>query len=484
MAKAKILITDDEKPTRDVMARVLSSSYECLAAPDAEQAMKTVAATPDLALLLTDYKMPGEDGISLIRRAKAANPALACILITAFGEIDLAVEAMKDGADDFLTKPITDLAQMELRVAKAIEKNALARKVAELQKEIDDAKGIETFTGHAPAMRKVYQLIRKVAPTDATVLIEGPSGSGKELAARAVHALSRRAGGPFVAVECSALSPTLLETELFGSVKGAYTDACDRAGCFETANGGTIFLDEIGEIDAATQVKLLRVLETRTFQRVGETKDRASDFRLVAATNRDLLRLVADGKFREDLYYRLNVIDLHMPALRDHKEDVALLVSRFIREFAKENGGAVTGVDAAAMKALEDYDWPGNVRQLRNVIEKMVVLSGGGKLTLDDVPLDVRAGRANVPREPRLGKDASPYQVASPSQSASPYQNASPSQDASPRPVAPTASLADAEKAQILAALADCRNNKSKAAERLGISRRTLHRKLKEWGLS
>ncbi len=466
MAKAKILITDDEKPTRDVMARVLSSSYDCLTAPDAEQAMKLVAATPDLALLLTDYKMPGEDGISLIRRAKAANPSLATILITAFGEIELAVEAMKDGADDFLTKPITDLAQMELRVAKAIEKNALARKVVELQQQIDEKKGIETFTGKSPAMEKVYQLIRKVAPTDATVLIEGPSGSGKELAARAIHAHSRRAEGPFVAVECSALSPSVLETELFGSVKGAYTDAANRAGCFESADGGTIFLDEIGEIDLGTQVKLLRVLETHTFQRVGETKDRTSDFRLVAATNKNLQKLVADGKFREDLYYRLNVIDFQMPALKDHKEDIALLASRFIKEFAKENGGAVTGIDTAAMKALEDYDWPGNVRQLRNAIEKMVVLSAGGKLTLEDVPLDVRGAVREITTF--RNNEISTPPPAPPAQT----------------PQAVPLSLAEAEKAQILAALEEARYNKSKAAERLGISRRTLHRKLKEWGIS
>ncbi len=457
MAKAKILIVDDEKPTRDVMARVLAASYDCLTAPDAEEAMKIVETTSDLALLLTDYKMPGEDGISLIRRAKAANPALACILITAFGEIELAVEAMKDGADDFLTKPITDLAQMELRVAKAIEKNALVKKVAALQQEIDEAKGIETFTGHSPAMQQVYRLIRQAARANANVLVEGPSGTGKELVARALHDLSTRAKGPFVAVECAALTPTLLESELFGHEKGAFTDAYrQKIGHFEAADGGTLFLDEITEINLATQVKLLRVLETRRFQRVGGTEEIASDFRLVAATNRDLAEYVREGKFREDLYYRLNVIDIHLPALKERPGDIALLASRFIKEFAKANGGAVTGIDAAAMKALEDYDWPGNVRQLRNVIEKMVVLSGGGKLTVDDVPLDVRGTNALSPLPSRAI-----------------YQEDLLDQ-----------SLADGEKAQILAVLADCKNNKSKAAERLGISRRTLHRKLNLWGLT
>ncbi len=219
MAKTKILITDDEKPTRDVMARVLSATYDCLTAPDAEQALKLIEATPDLALLLTDYKMPGDNGIALIRKAKTINPSLACILITAFGEIELAVEAMKDGADDFLTKPITDLTQMELRVAKALEKTALVRKVAELQQQIDEKKGIDTFIGKSPAMEQIYQLIRQAAKATANVLIEGPSGTGKELVARALHDLSPRANGPFIAVECAALTPTLLESELFGHEK-------------------------------------------------------------------------------------------------------------------------------------------------------------------------------------------------------------------------------------------------------------------------
>ena len=471
-SKAKILIVDDEKPTRDVMARVLAPKYECLTAPDAEAALKVVAATPDLALILTDYKMPGDNGVTLIKKAKAANGALAAILITAFGEIELAVAAMKDGADDFLTKPITDLGELEQRVAKAIERHALIKKsaaleekVEALQSQINPKEGLENFTGKSPAMEAVYRLIRRAAKASATVLVEGPSGTGKELVAKALHDLSPRADGPFVAVECSALPATLLESELFGSVKGAYTDAIDRAGCFETADGGTIFLDEIGEIDPAVQVKLVRVLETHTFQRVGETKNRKSDFRLVVATNRDLARLVREGKFREDLYYRLNVIDIHLPALKERPGDIALLASRFLKEYAKENGGTVTGIDAQAMKALEDYDWPGNVRQLRNVIEKMVVLSGGGKLTLEDVPLEI-ARRETDSRQPTADTREAP--------------------DDAPQPVAaaPATSLADVEKSQILAALAAARNNKSKAAIALGISRRTLHRKLKDWGMT
>ena len=451
MAKPKILIADDEKPTRDVMARILSSSCECLTAPDAELAMKAVEENPDLALLLTDYKMPGENGIELIKRAKAANPALACILITAFGEIELAVEAMKEGADDFITKPITDLAQMELRVKKALEKHALARKVAELQQKVDERAGIDSFTGKSPAMENVYRPIRQAAKSNANVLVEGPSGTGKELVAKALHDLSPRAEGPFVAVECAALSPTLIESELFGHEKGSFTGAERmKVGKFEAADGGTLFLDEITEIDLATQVKLLRALESRSIQRVGGNEDIHVDFRLVAATNRDLAAYVREGKFREDLYYRINVIDIHLPALKDRPGDIALLVSRFIKEFSAANGNTVTGIDAKAIKALEDYSWPGNVRQLRNVIEKMCVLSSGGKLTIDDVPVEIRGGE-NAATNDVAGTGAAP------------------------------ATLAETEKDAILRVLAECGNNKSQAAIKLGISRRTLHRKLNEW---
>ncbi len=450
--KPKILIVDDEKPTRDVMVRILAAKYECLTAADAEQAMAAIAANPDLALMISDIRMPGENGISLLRRAKAANPNLACMMLTAYGTINLAVAAMKEGADDFLTKPITDLEQLELRVAKAIRTGNLERQVKDLQSQLDGR--LADFTGRSPAMQKVYQLIRQAAPSSANVLIEGPSGTGKELVAHALHALSPRANGPFIAVECAALSATLLESELFGHEKGAFTDAIrQKIGRFEAANGGTLFLDEISEIDPSTQVKLLRVLETRTFQRVGGTEDIKTDIRIVAATNRDLAKYVAEGKFREDLYYRLNVIDIHLPALKDRPGDIALLVSRFLKEFSAENGNRVKGIDAVAMKALEDYPWPGNVRQLRNVIEKMVVLATGEKLTEEDVPMEIRS-----PANP----------VSATSVPATPT-------------IAPNDSLVDAERTRILSVLASCKGHKAKAAEVLGISRRTLHRKLHAW---
>lgn len=451
MAKQKILIVDDERPTREAMARVLSDKYECMLAPDAEQAMMAIEANPDLVLMISDVRMPGEDGVSLVKRAKAANPSLACILLTAYGTVDLAVEAMKDGADDFLTKPITDLDQLELRVAKAIKTAGLEKEVATLKEKL--AGELESFTGKSPAMEKVYTMIRKVAPTNATVLIEGPSGSGKELAARAIHNLSRRAKGPFIALECSAFEGELLKSELFGYVAGTFTGALKegKAGCFEAANGGTLFLDEIGEIDMATQIALLRTLESRKVRRLGDAVERPVDFRLIAATNRDLAKMVSEGAFREDLYYRLNVIDLKTPALKDHKEDIALLVSRFLKEFSAQNGGLVTGIDAHAMKALEDYSWPGNVRQLRNIIEKMVVLSAGGKLTLDDVPVEIQQPVQAVQDEPDPASDSP--------------------------------SLADAERAKILSVLKAAGGNKTKAAEMLGISRRTIQRKMNEWNI-
>ena len=447
--KPKILLVDDEKMLRDSLARWFARDYDCLSAPDAETAIRLVKENGDLQLMISDVRMPGEDGVSLLKRAKAINPDLAVILLTAYGTVDLAVEAMKDGADDFFQKPITDLKAFELRVQKAIKTAALEKEVASLKSQIGAE--LENFTGDSQVMNGVYRVIRKVAPTDASVLIEGPSGSGKELAARALHNLSKRASGPFVAVECASLPPTLLETELFGSVRGAYTDARDRTGCFEAAHGGTIFLDEIGEIDLAVQVKLLRVLETKSFQRVGESTDRKSDFRLIAATNRNLAKMVAEGKFREDLYYRLNVIDIKMPALSAHREDIALLVSRFLREFAEKNGSKVSGIEPKALKALEEYSWPGNVRQLRNVVEKMVVLASGERLSLDDLPLEI-------------------------TESASP---------ATPPNAAPAGTtLAESEKQQVLAALQAAKYNKTKAAEALGISRKTLHRRLREWGLT
>ena len=450
--KPKILIVDDEKPLRDTLARWFRPSYECLLAPDADAALDIVRATPDLALMISDIRMPGEDGVTLLRRAREIHPGLAAILLTAYGTVELAVAAMKDGAADFFQKPITDMKAFELRVAQVIEA-AAAHTVA--APAAGDA--IDGFTGSSKSLESIYRIIRKVAPSDATVLVEGPSGSGKELAARAIHALSKRAAGPFVAVECSAFSADLLKSELFGYEPGTFTGGLKdgKKGCIEEAGGGTLFLDEIGEIDLATQIALLRTLETKCVRRLGSSFEKPVDFRLVAATNRNLISLVAEGKFREDLYYRLNVIDIRMPALKDHPSDIAPLVEHFIAEFSAAGEGRVKGIEPDALKALEAYSWPGNVRQLRNAVEKMVVLAAGETLTLDDVPAEILA-----PTAPAATAEATP--AAAP---------------------APTASLADVEKTQILAALKAAGGNKTAAADALGISRRTLHRKLKEWGM-
>ena len=435
----RILIVDDEKDTREFMARALSGKYEVLTAADAELAMKQLDADRSIRLLLSDVRMPGEDGITLMKAAKAMNPGLAVILLTAFGSIDQAVAAMKDGADDFITKPV-DLDQLELRIEKALKAHKLESEVKQLKAQLDEKYGMNGIVGSSPAMQKVFRMIRQAAPTDATVLIQGPSGTGKELVARAIHNLSNRSKGPFVAVEFAAISPNLLESEMFGHEKGAFTGAVSRRiGCFESANHGTIFLDEISEMPLELQVKLLRVLQEREFQRVGSNETVKCDIRIVAATNRDLAAYVREGRFREDLYYRLNVIDLHLPALKDRTGDVPLLVNRYLKEF----GGKSVSPDA--MRLLEAYQWPGNVRELRNAVEKMCVLSPSGEIGVDDVPDEMK-------------RDV-------------------------PMTLSVSGTLGETEKAKILAVLEEVGGNRTKAAERLGISRRTIYRKLEEYGL-
>ena len=435
----RILIVDDEKDTREFMARALSGKYEVLTAADAELAMKQLDADRSIRLLLSDVRMPGEDGITLMKAAKAMNPGLAVILLTAFGSIDQAVAAMKDGADDFITKPV-DLDQLELRIEKALKAHRLESEVKHLKAQLDEKYGMNGIVGNSPAMQKVFRMIRQAAPTDATVLIQGPSGTGKELVARAIHNLSNRSKGPFVAVEFAAISPNLLESEMFGHEKGAFTGAVSRRiGRFEAANHGTIFLDEISEMPLELQVKLLRVLQEREFQRVGSNETVKCDIRIVAATNRDLAAYVKEGKFREDLYYRLNVIDMRLPALKERTGDVPLLVNRYLREF----GGKSVSPDA--MRLLEAYQWPGNVRELRNAVEKMCVLSSSGEIGIDDVPDEMK-------------RDV-------------------------PVTLSVSGTLGETEKAKILAVLEEVGGNRTKAAERLGISRRTIYRKLEEYGL-
>lgn len=450
----KILIVDDESATRDFLARGLSANYQTLTASDGEEALKILSDNTDIDLILSDVRMPVMSGHDLVAAAKRLRPSTAVILLTAYGTVDEAVAAMKEGADDFITKPV-DLDALEVRVAKTLAANDLKREVVQLRERLDEKYGMENIIGSSDAMKKVFRMIRQAAPTNATVLVQGPSGTGKELVAQALHKLSSRANGPFIAVHCAALTPSLLESELFGHEKGAFTGATQRTtGRFEQANGGTLFLDEISEIDANVQVKLLRVLESRTFNRVGSGETLECDIRVVAATNRNLAAYVAEGKFREDLYYRLNVVDIRLPSLAERGGDIALLAARFVKEFAEKNSKEVTNIDTQAIKMLEHYSWPGNVRELRNTIEKMVVLCDGPTLTAADVPEEIAAAQ----------------NVVTPSARAS---------TATAMPKLPP----EEEKAMILEALKACNGNRSHAADKLGISRRTMFRKLAQYKL-
>src|SRR4051794_2910524 len=394
-----VLIVDDEKHTRDGLRRLVENDYDVYAAADIAGAMD-VLEREQVEVLLTDLRLGNEDGMLLIDRALKMSRPPICIMMTAYGSVDTAVEAMKSGAYDFVTKPL-NLDKVEMLIARALGSRRLEQENRSLRKQVDERFGLENVVGESAALREVLDTIRQVAPSSANILIEGESGTGKELAAHAIHNLSRRHKGKFVTVHCAALSPQLLESELFGHERGAFTGAHERRiGRFEQANGGTIFLDEIGEIDATTQIKLLRVMsEERAFERVGGTQTLHADVRVIAATNKNLEALVSEGKFRDDLYFRLNVVRITMPPLRVRKEDIPVLVRGFLRHFAKENDKSVVDVEPGAMDALLTYDWPGNVRELRTAIEHGVVMSTGPKITVRDLPAALRqAATAALPR--------------------------------------------------------------------------------------
>ena len=446
-----ILIVDDEKNTREGLARALKRQYRVFTAESAETAL-SVLSEETVALMLSDVRMPGEDGLSLLKTVRQRYASVLCILLTAYGANETAVGAPKSGAYDFLTKPV-NLDQLDIKLDQALKTRKLESENRELRKRLDDRYGFENIIGTSEPMQALFDTIRQVSPTQANVLIQGASGTGKELVARAIHRLSTRSDGPFVAVHCAALSATLLESELFGHEKGAFTGAIAQSkGRFELANGGTLFLDEISEIDLSIQVKLLRVLETRTFERVGGEKTLSTDIRVVAATNRNLKEYVEAGKFREDLYYRLNIVDIRLPPLSERKSDIPLLCAHFIKDFSQKNNREITGIEPAAMALLQAYPWPGNVRELRNIIERMIVLSHGSLLTVMDVPANIR-------------------------------DDAQKAAEAAGEPNR-TESLAQTEKRKILSALEAAGGNRSRAAGALGISRRTLHRKLAAWGMT
>ena len=448
-----ILIVDDEKHTRDGLRRLLENDYDVYVAADTAGAFD-VLEREHVDILLTDLRLGNEDGMELIERAlKMPHPPI-CIMMTAYGSVDTAVEAMKRGAYDFVTKPL-NLDKVEMLLARALQSRKLEQENRSLREQVDERYGLENIVGESASLREVLDTIRQVAPSSANVLIEGESGTGKELAAHAIHNLSRRNKAKFVAVHCAALSPQLLESELFGHEKGAFTGASERRiGRFEQANGGTIFLDEVGEIDPSTQVKLLRIMsEEHAFERVGGNQTLRADVRVIAATNKNLETLVQQGKFRDDLFFRLNVVRLTMPPLRERKEDIPLLVRGFLRHFCKVNDKPILDLTTDAMNALLAYNWPGNVRELRTAIEHGVVMSTGPKITLRDLPAAVRqaAGQA-LPRG--LGQSL--------------------------REKSGPLDLRETEKKLILQALSATNGNVTAAAKKLGISRRTLHRKINE----
>jgi len=384
----RVLIVDDEKNMRWVLGQALTAEgFEVAEAVDGNSALDSVAEQePDVMVL--DHRMPAPDGMEVLRKLRAKGFTFPIIMLTAHGNVATAVEAVKAGASEYLTKPF-DLEELKLAIDKSLQYSGLAAEVERLRSEINAEYDVQGIVASDAGMLAVLETVSKVAPTLATVMIYGESGTGKELIARAVHNLSERENKPFVSVSAGALPETLLESELFGYEKGAFTGAVNaKPGRFELANGGTLFLDEIGDISPATQVKLLRVLQERRFERLGGTRSIEVDVRVVAATNRDLQQLIADGDFREDLFYRLNVVPISLPPLRQRTGDVPLLVAHFLEKF---NAGAKR-INPPAMEALVRYPWPGNIRELENTIERIVILSHGDEIGVADLPAEVRAG--------------------------------------------------------------------------------------------
>lgn len=452
MPKPTLLIVDDEKTTRDGLRVALEEQYDVYVAEDAATATELLERE-SFDVLLTDFRLPHEDGMKLIARAKSLPKPPICILMTAYGSEELAVEAMKRGADDYIPKGRMQIDELEMRIARALRRQKLEQDNVALRQQLDAKFGLRNIIGESPQMREVLETVKQVAPTRATVLLRGESGTGKELIAKAIHQLSPRANQPMVTVHCAALAPTLLESELFGHEKGAFTGAYERRiGRFEQAQGGTLFLDEIGEIDATLQIKLLRFLGERTFERVGSNKTLTADVRLITATNKDLESLVKAGKFREDLYFRLRVVEIVLPPLRERVTDIPLLAHAFLREFAQENSKPIKGFTPEAMDLLMKYHWPGNVRELRTAIEHAVVLCRGEKITPRDLPTQIKSAVATEPTIEQLIAKGD-------------------------------LTIKEAEKQLIIRALKETGGNRTLAAKKVGLSRRTLHRKIREYKL-
>ena len=447
-ATLRVLVVDDHRASAEGLAeQLIEWGHEARSAGSVAEAMPMVEAwRPDA--VVCDLRMdPGPDGLEMLKQVRALDPWIGFILLTGHGTIDIAIQAIREGAFDFLTKPV-DVERLRLLVERIAERNEMRSEVSRLKKRLATLDGDDSFIARSASMRQLFEIMERVAPSSASVLITGESGVGKDFVAATLHALSDRSAAPFVAVSTPAIPETLLESELFGHERGAFTGAMtERAGLFEHAAGGTLFLDEITEMAPGLQAKLLRVLETRRYRRIGGHGEKLADLRVMAATNRDAEKAVAEGRLREDLYYRLNVFQLHVPALRDRREDIAPLAARFIASYAAMNSRPVEGLSNQALAALERYEWPGNVRELRNAIERAVVLARGNVIEVQDLPQ-----RLTRPPQParRVTRDE----------------------------VEP---LEEIERRAILGTLERFNNNKTHTARALGISLKTLHNKLKRY---
>ena len=444
--KFTILVIDDEKNIREGLSMALEDEgYEVITAEDGKKGLEK-ALYDAVDLIITDLRMPLISGEEILKKVVTELPSIPVIVLTGHGTVELAVEAMRIGAYDFLTKPL-DLDRLFRLVKRALENRALLLQKKELEERLEKNTSIENIIGNSSAIRKIFEEIKKVAPTKATVLITGESGVGKELVANAIHNFSQRKSKPFVKVHCAALAETLLESELFGHEKGAFTGAIERKrGRFELSNKGSIFLDEIGEINQNIQIKLLRVLQEKQIERVGSSDPIDVDTRVIAATNKNLEKEMKEGRFREDLYYRLNVVHIFIPPLRERREDIPLLVDAFVKEFSNENGKEISSIEPKARSAIYNYDWPGNIRQLRNCIESAVVMTSDNILHFEDLPFKEKT-------ENELIKI----------------------------PVGST--MKEAEREIIIRTLGHENNNKKRVADILGIGRKTLYRKLKEYNI-
>jgi two-component system NtrC family response regulator len=451
-----ILVVDDEKNYLLVLSAVLEDEgYEVLTAQGGHEALE-IQKSSDLDLILTDMKMPAMDGIELLKNLKALDPDLPVIMMTAHGTIDKAVEAMQKGAYSYILKPF-DNERLTIYVKKAVSMYQVVKENRRLRDAVESQYRFGNFIGKSKPIRDVFETIRKVAPSNATVLIEGESGTGKELVAKSIHFNSSRRDKPFIAVNCSALAESLLESELFGHEKGAFTGAvATKKGRFELADSGTLFLDEIGELSQNLQVKLLRILQEKTFERVGGTRLITADIRVIAATNKNLKEEMVNGRFREDLFYRLNVVRIVLPPLKKRKEDIRLLVNHFIEKYASERKVdlPVKGVDQEVDRLFFDYSWPGNVRELENLIERVMILCPNDTIRVSDLPMDFRDNVHNALHLEGIPSDASLYET-----------------------------LASIEKAMIERALKMADNVQAHAAAMLGIGKSGLNQKIKKYNL-